>query len=97
MILALEMFMYVSVSSIVSLANNAQYDGFPISELNVKEYRKQIGYVSKETKLYPGTLEFNIALGADGEVTQDDLEEACAKANILNFIEGLSKYVLYAS
>jgi len=45
--------------------------------------------------LYSGTVRFNILLGATkpmGEVTQMELEEACRKANILDFIRGLPEY-----
>ena len=42
--------------------------------------------------LYAGTVRFNILLGATkpvSEVTQDELEEACRDANILEFIQSL--------
>ena len=42
--------------------------------------------------LYAGTVRFNVLLGATkpvSEVTQDELEEACRDANILEFIQSL--------
>ena len=42
--------------------------------------------------LYSGTIRFNILLGATkpvSEVTQEEIEEACRNANILDFIQSL--------
>ena len=69
-----------------------QLDEQPITKYNVSEYRKQIALVSQEPTLYAGTVRFNILLGAikpESEVTQEEIEEACRKANILEFIESL--------
>jgi len=52
--------------------------------------------VSQEPTLYAGTVRFNILLGTikpEEEVTQEEIEDACRKANILEFIEGLPQYV----
>ncbi|KIP08244.1 hypothetical protein PHLGIDRAFT_127165 [Phlebiopsis gigantea 11061_1 CR5-6] len=67
-------------------------DDQPISELNVAEYRKNIALVSQEPTLYSGTVRFNILLGASkphSEVTQEEIEDACRNANILDFINSL--------
>ncbi|KAF4617465.1 hypothetical protein D9613_006094 [Agrocybe pediades] len=74
------------------LAGEVYLDGQRISELNVQEYRKQLALVSQEPTLYAGTVRFNILLGAikpQSEVTQEELEDVCRKANILEFIQGL--------
>jgi len=47
--------------------------------------------------LYAGTIRFNILLGATkpiSEVTQEELEEACQDANILDFIKSLPEYAI---
>ncbi|KAJ7644192.1 P-loop containing nucleoside triphosphate hydrolase protein [Roridomyces roridus] len=74
------------------LAGEIYLDGERISELNLTEYRKQIALVSQEPTLYAGTVRFNILLGAikpHEEVTQEDIEQACRNANILEFIQSL--------
>ncbi|KIY62845.1 P-loop containing nucleoside triphosphate hydrolase protein [Cylindrobasidium torrendii FP15055 ss-10] len=74
------------------LAGEITLDGVKINEYNVQSYRQQIALVSQEPTLYAGTLRFNILLGAakpTSEVTQDELEEACRNANILDFIHSL--------
>ena len=75
-------------------------DDQPITEFNVSEYRKHIALVSQEPTLYAGTVRFNILLGATkpaSEVTQEEIEEACRSANILDFIKSLPEYVLNVS
>jgi len=74
------------------LAGEIYLDGERINELNIQEYRKHLALVSQEPTLYAGTVRFNILLGAikpEEEVTQEEIEDACRKANILEFIEGL--------
>lgn len=69
-----------------------QLDGVDVSTLNLEEYRKSIALVSQEPTLYAGTIRFNILLGATkptSEVTQDEIEQACRDANILDFIQSL--------
>jgi len=48
--------------------------------------------VSQEPTLYAGTIRFNILLGAAKpmeEVTQEEIENVCRDANILEFIKSL--------
>ncbi|KAK0503658.1 ste6-like protein [Armillaria luteobubalina] len=74
------------------LAGRVTLDGKDISDLNVAQYRQLISLVSQEPTLYSGTVRFNILLGAikpSEEVTQEEIEDACRKANILDFIESL--------
>ncbi|KAJ4482117.1 P-loop containing nucleoside triphosphate hydrolase protein [Lentinula aciculospora] len=74
------------------LAGQIYLDGEKISDINVTDYRKSIALVSQEPTLYAGTVRFNILLGAikpESEVTQEEIEDACRKANILEFIQSL--------
>jgi len=55
-----------------------------------------LALVSQEPTLYAGTIRFNVLLGAikpHEEVTQEEIEDACRKANILEFIQELPQYV----
>ncbi|KAF5346861.1 hypothetical protein D9756_010551 [Leucocoprinus leucothites] len=63
-----------------------------LTDFALHEYRQDVALVSQEPTLYSGSLRFNILLGAikpHSEVTQEELEEACRKANILEFIKEL--------
>jgi ATP-binding cassette subfamily B (MDR/TAP) protein 1 len=74
------------------LAGDILLDGEKISGMNVQNYRKHIALVQQEPTLYAGTIRFNILLGAtkpESEVTQEEVEDACRKANILEFIQTL--------
>ncbi|KAJ3253311.1 GTPase-activating protein [Boothiomyces macroporosus] len=64
-------------------------DGNQITFLDVQSYRKQIGLVSQEPNLFNASIRDNIALGLDYNPTQEELDEACRKANIYEFIMGL--------
>ncbi|KAJ7720288.1 P-loop containing nucleoside triphosphate hydrolase protein [Mycena maculata] len=67
-------------------------DGQNVSTLAVQDYRKHISLVSQEPTLYTGTIRFNILLGSvkpQENVTQEEIEEACRQANILDFIRDL--------
>jgi len=74
------------------LAGEIYLDGELITDLNIQEYRKQMALVSQEPTLYAGTVRFNILLGAIKpveEVTQEEIEQACRDANILEFVQSL--------
>jgi ATP-binding cassette subfamily B (MDR/TAP) protein 1 len=74
------------------LAGEIYLDGEKITDLNIQEYRKHLALVSQEPTLYAGTVRFNVLLGAikpHDEVTQEEIENACRDANILEFIQGL--------
>lgn len=76
------------------LSGQVLLDDEPINEFNIQEYRKQLALVSQEPTLYAGTIRFNILLGAikpESEVTQEELEEVCRNANVLDFIKSLPK------
>ncbi|PPQ92430.1 hypothetical protein CVT25_008651 [Psilocybe cyanescens] len=69
-----------------------QLDGERITNLNIQEYRKHLALVSQEPTLYAGTVRFNILLGAIKpfeQISQEEIEDACRNANILDFIQGL--------
>ncbi|KAG7290855.1 hypothetical protein NEMBOFW57_000860 [Staphylotrichum longicolle] len=68
------------------LAGGIFVDGKEISSLNVNEYRSFIALVSQEPTLYQGTIRENILLGAQGEVSDEQIKFACQEANIYDFI-----------
>eukprot|EP01117_Protostelium_nocturnum_P020873 TRINITY_DN965_c0_g1_i1.p1 TRINITY_DN965_c0_g1~~TRINITY_DN965_c0_g1_i1.p1 ORF type:complete len:1273 (-),score=506.95 TRINITY_DN965_c0_g1_i1:247-4065(-) len=68
-------------------------DGRNIKDLNLKWLRRQIGIVSQEPVLFNTTIKKNILLGVadDRKVSDEEVEEACKKANCHNFITQLPK------
>ncbi|CAD0098441.1 unnamed protein product [Aureobasidium mustum] len=86
-------------STIVSLlqrfydptTGSVQLDGQDIREVAVSQHRGRLGLVPQEPDLFPGSISYNIGLGAapGQSVTQADIEEICAKCGIHEFIMSL--------
>ncbi|KAI8147839.1 putative ABC transporter protein [Fennellomyces sp. T-0311] len=73
------------------VAGQILIDGKEISEYNLQWLRQHIGVVGQEPVLFNMTIKQNLLMGvADPEkVTQDDIVEACKKANCHTFISQL--------
>lgn len=61
------------------------FDGEDVRNLDLTWLREQIGIVSQETYLFNGTIRENL-LYAKPNATDDEIMDACKKANIANFI-----------
>ena len=62
------------------------FDSVDVRDLDLQFLRKNVGVVSQETYLFNGTIRDNL-LYAKPDATEEDLIEACKKANIYDFIE----------
>jgi len=67
-----------------------ELDGVDIKKLKKSELRKMISVVPQEPIMFNNTIKFNLAYGRD-DATMEEIREAAAKANILEFIEKLPK------
>ncbi|MBR3153871.1 MAG: ABC transporter ATP-binding protein, partial [Lachnospiraceae bacterium] len=63
-----------------------KFEGVDVRKISLEWLRRNIGIVSQETYLFNGTIRENL-LYANPDATEDDLIEACRKANIYDFIE----------
>ncbi len=63
-------------------------DGIDLRDIKLKTLRRSIGMVTQDTYLFNDTIRENL-LYAKPEATQEELEDACRKANIHDFIAGL--------
>jgi subfamily B ATP-binding cassette protein MsbA len=75
-------------------AGEVVIDGVPGSEVDLRSWRSQIGYVSQETVVFDDTIANNISLW-DGSYEDDPevrarVEEAARQAHAHHFITGLS-------
>ena len=61
------------------------FDGEDVRDIDLTWLREQIGIVSQETYLFNGTIRENL-LYAKPDATDEELMEACEKANIADFI-----------
>ncbi len=62
------------------------FDGTDVRRLDLGFLRENIGIVSQETYLFNGTIRDNL-LYAKPDATEEELIEACKRANIYDFIE----------
>ena len=66
------------------------FDGVDVRKLDLEFLRENIGIVSQETYLFNGTIRENL-LYAKPDATEEELIEACKKANIYEFIQNQEK------
>jgi len=67
-------------------------DGISLREINIREWRNLIGYVSQETILLHDTILSNILVGAP-DLTQTDAERALHQAGAWEFVTNLPEGV----
>lgn len=72
-------------------------DGVPLQEIDIAWFRKNLGVVSQEPRLFSTDISSNIAYGGGEEICQKDIEIAAQQANAHDFIvrlpEGYSTLV----
>ena len=62
------------------------FDNVDVRRLDLKFLRDRIGVVSQETYLFNGSIRDNL-LYAKSDATEEEMIEACKKANIYDFVE----------
>ena len=62
------------------------FDGRDVRDWTLHSLRSEVGVVTQETYLFNGTIRENL-LYAKPEATEEEMIEACRKANIYDFIE----------
>ena len=64
------------------------YSGIEINRVKISGLHKRIGFVLQNSRLYNMSIKDNLLL-VNPEATKEDIEEACRKACILDFIQEL--------
>ncbi len=75
---------FVSPSS-----GTVRIDGVDIQTLSLQNLRAQLSLVSQDVVLFNGTIASNVAYGALQDVTEQQIRDALAAANLLTFVDGL--------
>ncbi|MBQ4578077.1 MAG: ABC transporter ATP-binding protein [Clostridia bacterium] len=70
------------------LGGSISIDGTDIRDMTLASLRRNIGMVSQDTYLFNGTIAENLRY-AKPDATREELEEACRKAHIHDFIASL--------
>lgn len=65
-------------------------DGQDITEFGVESLRRQIGAVTQETVIFPGSIRSNLVYGSVGK-TDDEIESAAKRAHADEFIDRLEQ------
>jgi len=65
-------------------------DGVDLRDFTLESLRDQMGIVSQETVIFHDTVRANIAYGADGRWSQEEIEAAARVANATDFIDELA-------
>lgn len=65
------------------------YSGMEIDQIKISGLHKRIGFILQNSRLYNMSIKENLLL-VSPEATKEDMEEACRKACILDFIQELS-------
>ena len=63
-------------------------DGTPLTEIDLRAWRRQIGYVPQEVVLFNDTLRTNLTLG-DESIPQSVIEQALKDAGAWDFVQAL--------
>ncbi|XP_061365649.1 ABC transporter B family member 26, chloroplastic-like isoform X2 [Gastrolobium bilobum] len=64
-------------------------DGFPLTELDIRWLRQNIGYVAQEPHLFNMDIKSNIEYGCPRKIKQEDIELAAKQASAHDFISSL--------
>ncbi|MFP4130351.1 MAG: lipid A export permease/ATP-binding protein MsbA [Halorhodospira sp.] len=70
-------------------AGEIRLDGVPLADYRLADLRRQIAMVGQEVMLLSGSVADNIRYGAREPVSDEQIREAAAAANALEFIEAL--------
>ena len=70
-------------------AGKITFGGVDIAQVDMKEWRGKIGYVSQESPLMSGTILDNITYGLREKPTLEEVQQAAEAANAWEFIEEL--------
>jgi ATP-binding cassette, subfamily C, bacterial len=63
-------------------------DGVSLTEVNLKDWRTNIGYVPQELTLLHGSIHQNVTMG-DPSISDDDVRWALKAAGLLDFVDAL--------
>ncbi len=61
-------------------------DDLPLAQVDMRQWRRMIGYVSQETILLHDSVFINVTLG-DPDITEKEVQEALKKAEVWDFVK----------
>ncbi|KAI9003540.1 ABC transporter [Gaertneriomyces semiglobifer] len=64
-------------------------NGQTLATIDLYAHRARMSLVNQEPMLYEGSIRFNITIGADRDVSEEDLVRVCRMANVEEFVQKL--------
>jgi ABC-type multidrug transport system fused ATPase/permease subunit len=64
------------------------FDGKPIESLDLRSYRRAVGYIGQEPVLFNDTIKANMLL-SNPDATESDIMKALEQASCMSFIKKL--------
>lgn len=78
-------------------SGTVRVNGSPLTQFDENEWFKHVSYITQHPYIFAGTLAENIAIGAGGSFTSDDIERAAEDAGLAaltaNLEQGLNTFV----
>jgi ATP-binding cassette, subfamily B (MDR/TAP), member 1 len=71
------------------IAGRICFNGVDISSMSPQLWRGSMSLVQQEPTLYSGSVKENVTLGLEHEADEEEIKEACRKANALDFVTSL--------
>lgn len=65
------------------------FDKHPVTDLCPRKYRRNLALVQQEPVLYQGSVRDNIAMGIEGEASDEQIEQAARQSNVYDFVTSL--------
>ena len=75
---------------LVPARGEIRWNGYPMNLVNRPSIYAKTGFLMQEAGLFNLTIRENLLFGRE-DATQTQMKEACARANILDFIQGLPR------
>lgn len=67
-------------------------DGVDLKEINLRSFRREIGYVSQEPVLFNMSIRDNMLVGKP-DASEDEIYQALKSANAFNFVEKMANKI----
>lgn len=76
------------VGLVQPLAGRILIDGVALTDIDVRQWRRQIGYVPQDSVMVDESVAYNLALG-DASLTEADIRHALRAADALEFVDAM--------
>ncbi|OZU87459.1 thiol reductant ABC exporter subunit CydD [Virgibacillus indicus] len=80
-------FLHIIAGLIAPSSGKMIVNGNSLTSYREEQWFNELSYISQHPYIFSGTIAENIAIGANSEVSQEDIEQAAEEAGIMDLIE----------